>query len=370
VDLVTQRLRNSRLHGSSLSRAAEVVRWLGAVQAQEPLGAWWSVGQRAPGLSERDVVAAFDAGEVIRTHVLRPTWHLVAAEDVRWLQRVTAPRVHAVNRSRYAQLDLDAVTRDRAAEVLAEAVRGERHPTRPELGEALEAAGIELAGHPEPGQRLAYLVMHAELEAVLCSGPMRGAQHTYASVDERVPVDGQLAVAAPRPHDDDLAELATRYLRGRGPATAADLAWWASLTITEAARAIGLAGVPEVGDLDGRPAFAFAPLEVVTVATGPLAHLLPTYDELFIGLRDRSATFDPTLLPDDLPTDAFERGVVTVDGRAAGGWRRTLRGVRGVDVEVTLRRPLDVLEKAAVRVAAERYATHLDRDLHLEVAAA
>jgi hypothetical protein len=360
VDVVAQRLRNSRLYGSPLTRADEVVRWLGAVQAQEWRHAWWSVGMRAPGLTEADVVAAFDAGALVRTHVLRPTWHLVAADDLRWLQRVTAPRVHVANRSRYAQLGLDEQTRERGTAAIAEALRGGTHHTRQELRSVVEAAGIDLDGHAEPGQRLAYIVMHAELEAVVCSGPLRGKQHTYALVDERVPA------APPRPRDDDLGELATRYLRGRGPATAADLAWWSGLTIAESTRALDLADAPVIDEIDGRRRYAFAPLEVATVASGPIAHLLQPFDEVFIGLRDRRAFHDQDRLITAPPAGVYDNGVVAVDGRAVGGWRRTF-GPRSVRVEVQLLARLDAVERAAVRVAAERYATFLGLDLDLDV---
>jgi hypothetical protein len=356
VDVAAQRLRNSRLFGSRLTRVDEVVRWHGAMQAQDHPGASWAVAQRAPGLTEPDVARAFDAGEVVRTHALRPTWHLLAAEDLRWVQRLTASRVHAVNRSRYDQLGLDAVTRQRGAE----AVRGGRHLTRAELGAAIVDAGIDVAGHAEPGQRLAYLVMHAELEQVLCSGPMRGKQHTYARVDERVPP------APDRSSDEDLVALVTRYFQARGPATAYDLSWWSGSTVTESRRAIELAEVPRAGaDARGRPAYGFAPLEVTTVARGPLVHLLPNFDELFIGFRDRSAMFDPEVL-EATPAGRLETNVVTLDGRAIGGWRRTL-GAATVTVEVQLAADLDLLQRAALTVAAERYATYLGRTLDLHV---
>ncbi|MPZ16261.1 MAG: hypothetical protein GEU73_17930, partial [Chloroflexi bacterium] len=183
--------------GSTLTHAAEVVRWLGAVQAQDHPGASWGIAQRAIGITEGDVAVTFDAGSIVRTHALRPTWHLLPAEDVRWVQRLTASRVHAANGSLYRRLNLDGATLERGAETIAEALYGGRHLLRAELGAALEETGIALSAHPEAGLRLAYLVMFAELEQAVASGPMRGRQHTYE-----------------------------RYLRGRGPATAKDLSWW------------------------------------------------------------------------------------------------------------------------------------------------
>lgn len=365
MDVALRRLVDGRLVGSTLTRPDEVVRWHGAVQAQEHLGVRWAVAQRAPGLTQDEVTAALDAGTIIRTHALRPTWHLLAAEDVRWVQRATAHRVHVANRSRYTQLGLDDATFARAHDVLADAVRGGRHLTRPELGEALVDGGVDLAGHAEPGQRLAHLVMHAELEQVLVNGVHRGKQRTYALLDERVPG------APERSEDDDLAELARRYVQARSSVTAEDLSWWSGLTLTGARHALAVADIPRtVPGPDGRPRYELAPLEVETVADGPQVHLLWSFDELQIGLRDRSAVFGDEVLAADAASPATLRladgNLVTLDGRAVGRWQRTL-GAASVRVTVQLLARLDLVQRAAVTVAAERFAASLGLVLDLEV---
>lgn len=366
MDLALQRLRDGRVHGSTLTAADEVARWHGAVQAQEHLGVRWAIAQRTLGLTDADVIAAFDAGSIVRTHALRPTWHAIAADDVRWIQRATAHRVHTANRSRYAQLGLDEATFRRADNILADAVRGNRHLTRPELGEALTEAGIDLAGHSESGQRLAHLVMHAELEQVLVSGRMRGKQHTYALLDERVP-------AAPdRSRDEDLVELCRRYVQARSSVTAHDLAWWSGLTVTEARRALALAEIPQLAPhTDGGPTrYGLPAIEAPTLASGPAVHLLWSFDELQIGFRDRSVIFSDEILAADAAHRSTltlpNSNLVTVDGRAVGSWRRTLRAA-SVRIDVELLRPLDVLERAGVKVAAQRFAAFLGRDLDLHI---
>jgi hypothetical protein len=360
LGVARRRLAASRLDSSTLTRADEVVRWLGAVQAQDHAGASWGVAQRAPGVTERDVVAIFDAGRIVRTHALRPTWHLLTAEDVRWVQRLTAARVHVANGSVYRRLNLGRATLDRGAEAIADALRGGRHLVRAELAATLEGAGIALETSPERGVRLAYLVMFAELEQVVASGPMRGKQHTYALLDERVPP------APDRSRDEDLAALAGSYLRGRGPATAKDLSWWSGLTVGDTTRAIELAEIPPVDTVDGRTRYAYPPLEIHTARRDPAVHLLPNFDELFIGLADRRTIFDPTLPRDKLPAGIFDAHVVTVDGRAIGGWRRRVSS-REVRVDVRLATRLDRGAHAGLAAAAKRYAAYLDRALVLEV---
>lgn len=360
LDVARQRLLASRLVGSPFTAADEVVRWLGAVQAQDHAGASWGIAQRAPGLEATEVATDFDAGTCVRTHAMRPTWHLLAAEDVRWVQRLTAPRVHVVNGSMYRQLDLNLATLERGADAIASALQAGGHLTRSELVPALEEAGIAVTDHPRRGPRLAYLVMFAELEQVIASGPMRGKQHTYALLDDRVPP------APDRSRDDDLAALAERYFRARGPATAKDLSWWSGLTVGDATRAIERAGVPPTGAVDGRTRYAFAPPDQVGEVVDPAAHLLPNYDELFIGFADRRDFQGPTVRSDELPPGVFDAHVVTVNGRAVGGWRRTVTA-RGVRVDLQLVVEPGPVQRDAITQAARQYATWLDRTLELDM---
>ncbi len=209
------RLRWQHLSSAALNEPIDVVRWLTAVQSQDYYGAKWSLALRLQTAVDADLDALFNAGAILRTHVLRPTWHFVLPEDIRWLLQLTAPRVHAMNAGMYRQLELDGATRQHALSVMARALESGNHLTRPELGQALQKAGIP---HAESGQRLTYIVMSAELDGLLCSGPRRGKQFTYALLDEWVPP------APERSRDEALAELTHRYFRSHGPATVYDFA--------------------------------------------------------------------------------------------------------------------------------------------------
>src|SRR5262245_40804801 len=158
-DIVQQRLRNQHLVGAPFARSDEVVQWFGAVQAQEYPGATWGIAQRTSGLTQGAIDQAFAEGTILRTHAMRPTWHFVAPADIRWLLRLTSPRVHAVNASYYRKLELDNVVLARSAAVLASALQGGKHLTRSELAAALEQAGIIRS--TDDRLRLTYLVMHA-----------------------------------------------------------------------------------------------------------------------------------------------------------------------------------------------------------------
>ncbi len=187
-DVAHARLANQRLTATTFTTAAEVVGWLVAVQAQEYAGAKAALGLRARGLDDAAVERAFNAGEILRTHVLRPTWHFVTPADIRWLLQLTAPRVHQTNGSMYRRLELDAETLRRCSDVISGALQGGQALTRDQLRDALAAAGIATSGGPDrDGQRLAYIVMWAELEGLIASGPRLGKQFSYMLLERARP---------------------------------------------------------------------------------------------------------------------------------------------------------------------------------------
>ena len=221
ASLLAQRLARQLLTGAPFADPAAAVSWLGAVQSQLFAGAAWAVSQRCEGVTETDFRASFDSGAIIRTHLLRPTWHFVAPQDLRWMLALSAPQVHATSAFYYRKGGLDDELFRRSADVIADALQDEEYLTRIELAEALARRGIAAEGN-----RLAYIVMWCELEALICSGPMRGRQHTYALVEERVPR------SLIRSRDWSLAELARRYFTSHATAQIRDFAWWAGLRIS------------------------------------------------------------------------------------------------------------------------------------------
>src|SRR5512139_1912826 len=204
LDIVSERLYNQHLSHNKFNQAVDVVRSLGAVQSQDFAGAKWAIGLRSDGLTDLDVQRAFDDGAILRTHVLRPTWHFVAPEDIRWMLALTAPRVKAQMAYMDRQLEIDRSLLKKSNALLTRVLQDGKHLTRAELVPAYQQARI-----PAEGQRLGHLVMHAELDAILCSGPRKGKQFTYALLEERVPPAGALT------RDEAVAALAARYFSTR-----------------------------------------------------------------------------------------------------------------------------------------------------------
>jgi hypothetical protein len=346
-DLVRRRLRNQRIEVAPLGTAREVVDWLVAVQAQDYAGAKWALGLRMQGATDGDVERAFADGAILRTHVMRPTWHFVAPPDIRWLLALTAPRVHAVNATMYRKLALDRAILRRSNDELAKALEGGKQLTRDELREALERAGIAV----DSGLRLAYFMMSAELDGVICSGARRGKQFTYALLDERVP-DFRVPVG-----EEALVALVLRYFMSRGPATVQDFAKWSGLTIADARR--GLEAVKSQFQqemVDGQTYWYAASL--LGDVSSPVAHLLSVYDEYISSYKDHSILGTPeaaarlAALGNDLSY------IVVVDGRVVGVWKRTVKK-NAVMIESHLFAPLTPAEDAAIALAAQQYGAFL-----------
>jgi hypothetical protein len=358
TEVLRRRLAVQRLVGPPLTSGTEVVRLLTCVQSQEHAHALWSLGLRC-GLDASDLRSEFDQGHFVRTHLLRPTWHFVAAADLRWIQALTASRVQQGNRGQYRAAGLSQDDLDRGRAVLADALTGRRYLTRPELAAVLAADGLVAAGH-----RLACLVMDAELEGVLCSGPMRGAQHTYALVEERLPAQPV------RSEEDMLAMLTWRFFAGHGPAGLKDYARWSSLTLAQAQAGIELVtdrlervSSPQ-GELWHDPSVLEQPDGSRPVGAGPPPEgavlLVPLFDE--VSLSYPQLNFPVVPGHPHPPGPELHVGSVLLDTENVGTWRRTVQG-RRVTVETDLAPGLGAAAEEAVVAAVRRLAGFLGREL-------
>jgi Winged helix DNA-binding domain len=352
-----RRLRNQQLAGSRFRTAADVVAWLGAVQAQDFPGAKWALAQRVPGVVEADVDREFDEGRILRTHVLRPTWHFVSPEDIRWMVSLSAPRVHAVNNNYGRRHGLDDRAFAQSRKVLARALRAGRALTRAEMGTALARAGIAATG-----LRLVFLVMNAELDQVVCSGPRRGNQLTYMLLDERVPASRTLD------RDAALAELARRYFSSHGPATIRDFVWWSGLTVRDAKAGIDANRSALVQETVGDRTYWSAAGGAAVRRRSSSLYLLPNYDEYLIAYKDRGTLADARSSRPAIPrTPDLTPHHLVIDGQVAGGWRRTTTKT-SVRIEVSTRRPLARSERRALAAAAEHCGRFLNLEADLSIA--
>jgi len=356
-DIARLRLRNQRLTRPDSSTPEEIVSWLGAVQAQDYPGAKWAIGMRTRGATDAALDAAFDAGRLLRTHVMRPTWHFVPPADIRWMLALTAPRVLSTCASYFRQQELDDRVLKRSRTVLERTLRDGKHLTRPDLGVALKKGGI-----PCSPLRLAFVIMRAELDAVVCSGPKRGKQFTYGLLEERAPA------AKPRPLDEALAELTKRYFSSHGPATLRDFVWWSGLTVKDAKKGVEMAAPTLSKETIDGLTYWFVPARVPPQSASPPLYLLPTYDECLIAYKDRGVALDGKPQPDVTKNPNFDpySSFLVIEGRLQGTWRRTI-AAKGVSIAVRTFRALGRDERRVLDAQVERYGKFMETPVTMSV---
>jgi DNA glycosylase AlkZ-like len=347
VDVAALRLRNQKLIRTGYRTPEEIVGWLGAMQAQDYPGARWAIGLRTRGMTDADVERAYNEGRILRTHILRPTWHFVTPADVRWMLSLSAPRLHVVNAPHYRRNGLDEETIGRSRSTIAKALAKGAHRTRHELASALAKRRI-----PASGERLAYVMMRAELDGVICSGARRGNQVTYALLAQRAPA------ASIMKRDEALATLAVRYFTGHGPATLRDFVWWSGLTVKDATSGVDAAGKSlEQVTVDGLPYWFSAGASAKSTSASSVL-LLPNYDEYLIAYKDRGTIRDSSSRAGSAVSLEFGHFLI-VDGKLRGSWKRTL-GANGVIITVKPFRPLTAAERQNLEGQAARYSRFLE----------
>lgn len=341
--LGSRRLIAQLIGRPTFTRPNEVVAWLGAMQAQDYAAAKWAIGLRLPdgAATDADIERAVADGSVIRLHAMRWTWQFVVPADARWMLSLLAPRLVVRASARHRELELDAATFRQCNAALEKALGSGRHLTRDELGVALGRAGIAASG-----PRLAHLLAHAELSALICSAGRRGKQFTYTLLDRWAPASASFT------RQEALAELARRYFQSRGPATAADFAWWSGLTSTDAR--MGLESIASSLVSEVRDKQTYWRADDAPAAPSPRAHLLPAFDEYLIGYRDRADVLDPKDARRVNAGGGMLGPCIVVKGRVVGTWRRVL-GRSTVEIETKFFHSPTAAERRAVNLAARRY---------------
>lgn len=348
ADIRNFRLANEHLTHPDFATPEAVVAHLGAVQSQDYPAARWGLGIRMKHATDVHIDEAYNAGKFLRLHVMRPTWHFVMPEDVRWMQALTSANVKKLMGHYNRKLELTEEVFVRSAEIISHALIGGTYLTRQEIKKLLEAVGIKT-----DVQRLAHLLMDAELDALICNGPRRGKQFTYALLDERVAKTKELS------REESLAKLALKYFSSHGPAQIKDFAWWSGLSIKDAT--VGLDSTKKHLEevlVDGKTYWLSARTQAATAHT-PTAYLLSIFDEYTIAYKDRSALSEQRDIERMISMGNALLAVIILDGKVLGSWKRVLKKN---SVEITLKpfRELKKKEKEAVLEASEKYGAFLE----------
>jgi len=313
-DIARLRLHNQRIACATIERPGDVVSRLGAVQAQDYLGALWAVGLRMRNAVESDVERAIADRTIIRTWPMRGTLHFVATADIRWMLELLTPRVVANNAQWLLRdFDLDESAFARSKDLFARALQGGKRLTRNAMYDVLDAGGVSAS------QRGRHILTRLAQDGFICFGAREGKQQTFALLEEWAPAARRMA------RDESLAEIAKRYFTGHGPATLQDFAWWSGLTTADATAGLEMAKRSLVQENIKGQTYWLASSILATKDSSPTAYLLPAFDEYTVAYKDRSAVLDPTFGKQANPGNGILYPTIVVDGQVIGTWKRTLK---------------------------------------------
>jgi Winged helix DNA-binding domain len=345
------RLANQQITVHDFDNIKDLVGWMGALQAQDYGMSKWAVGLRVRDTTEKEVEGALDRGDIIRTHVLRPTWHLARAEDIRWMTELTAPEVRKLLSSRLKIIGLDSKTITAATKVLEKIFKKNDHYTRDEVKSYLGKSKVQL-----DNDQFNHVIISAELNMLLCSGARRGKQSTYALFDRRI------AATKAIHREEALARLARIYFFSRGPATVQDFEWWSGLLLRDAR-----AGLESIrSDLSS---FLFDSREYWFKESGGAkgkdasVFLLPAFDEYTIGYADRTAVLDKELSKAAMTVNGIFFPLMVLNGKGIGIWKRRDDGKR-----VLIKSAAELSETAfkKLSVAAKKYGRFLGKPVEVD----
>jgi hypothetical protein len=347
-EIARYRLINQQIAATRCKEPAELVRSLGAMQAQDYLGTLWAIGLRLPAATENDVERAIADRTIVRTWPLRSTLHFVAAADVHWFLDLLGPRIISTANFLHERYGLDAAELSRIRKVLVKALQGSQQLTRDEVYAILERAKISIEG-----PRGRHILWRMGVERVICFGSRRGKQATFTLLDEWTPQVRKLDQEAA------LAELTFRYFKGHGPATLQDFVWWSGLKISDAKTGLGMVSSRLQSLAVNDKVYWMNPEAPSLGKKEPIVYLLPGFDEYLLGYRDRSASLDPVDAQKIQPgSNGMFSSTMVIDGKVAGTWKRALTK-KAVRISTSFFRALNKTEARALEEARRRYCAFL-----------
>ena len=353
TNIANIRLITQQISGTKFKSAQGIVEWMGAMQAQDYRMAKWAIGIRSLNATEKKIDGSIDAGEIIRTHVLRPTWHLVSSTDIYWMLALTAPRIKAAQKSREKQLELTEKIFTKSNAVIEKALRDGNHLTRTELVSELGKANIATDNN-----RSAHLLFNAELEGIICSGISKENQTTYALLRERVPDKKILN------KEEALAKLAQRYFESHCPASLQDFAWWSGLSAADAKHALEMIKPHFIAEKIDSQIYWFPNAFSISKNYKESLYLLPAFDEFIISYKDRTAALVFEHHKKAVSNNGIFWPTIVINGQVRGIWKRATTKNKTI-LETKFFEPPHKTLKLLIEKASEKYSFFLNKKLEL-----
>ncbi|MDH6306590.1 hypothetical protein M2459_003315 [Parabacteroides sp. PF5-5] len=316
------RLYNQLLTTCSLKEPQEVVSWMGAMQAQAYSMAKWAIGLRLPETTDRLVEQAINEGKIIRTHIMRPTWHFVSADDIYWMLELTAPRIKSIIKNYHKHFNDDDLYLERTTPLMLKVLEKEPHLTKQEIADRMNATGLDIDLH-----RLGNVMTWAELDAVVCNGIVKGSKQTYCLLETRAKKKASLT------KDEAIAKLAERYFSSHGPATLQDFVWWSGLTTTDARKGIEYIQPAFISEKKGEQTYWFkSDLQLPPDSDEPSTLLLPAFDEYIVGYKDRAEILVDKHYKKVISMNGIFSPAVTLNGEIIGTWKNASIKSKGAEL--------------------------------------
>ncbi len=314
-----QNIRNIRLQSQQLvnpkfTDPKSLVSWMGAIQAQDYTMAKWAIGCRLEGYTDELIEDAFNRGDILRIHVMRPTWHFVAKEDIRWMAALSSKKIISAWKSYNKKYNVDEKEYTRYVKLIEKILEGNKHLTREEIKLEFEKAGILLDPH-----EMNHYLMNAEALGIVCSGIMKSKKPTYTLLDERVPKTENVT------KDEALFRIATKYFRSHSPATIDDFIWWSGLSVTDAKNALNSIKNNLITEVYEDKHLFIYDSPSYSNSLDENYHILPSFDEYLISYKYRNH-----VLATEHYSKAFNNfgtfyPVLAYNGNIVGNWKKEIK---------------------------------------------
>jgi hypothetical protein len=354
IQISKSRLFSQQITDNHFKTPKEIVSWMGAMQAQDYIMAKWAVGLRLKNQTEKHIEDAIDKGEILRTHVLRPTWHFVAPEDIYWMTKLTAAKIKTSLKSRHKQLELSDSILKKTIVIIEKELADGVSLTRNDLAQKFRDKGIKTDEN-----RLSHILFCAEFEALICSGPIKENRPTYSLLSHRVPKKKELG------REESLTELAKRYFTSHAPATIQDFSWWSNLSLTEIRRAVD--SIKSDFSIEDTETGKYLLPNSFSWDKNPnrSVYLLPAYDEFLISYRDRSHSLHATHNKKTISSNGIFFPIVVINGQVSGLWQRTIQKNKLLVTVNTFQEQGKTI-KAQIGKKAEEYGKFLDKETEVK----
>lgn len=354
-DIANIRLISQKIINSNLKTPKEVVNYMGAMQAQDFNMSKWAIGIRIPASTEEKINSAINNGEIIRTHLLRPTWHFVSNDDIYWMLELSAQKIISSLKSRHKQLGLDEKIFSKSNKIIENAFLKKVNLKRSELKAELEKSKIILNDN-----RAAHLLLRAELDGIICSGREKGNQNTYALLSKRVSKKEILS------REESLAKLAQKYFNSRFPVTLKDFIWWSNLSAAEAKKALELIKSELISLKIGNEIYWLPADYSIPKNYKKSYRLLPAFDEFIISYKDRTGIINSKDHKKAISSNGIFWPAVSANGKIIGTWKRIIKKDK-VEVQINFFEKTNKAAISLIKKESLKFSNFLNKKLEIKI---